>query len=47
MIARRVAKCGDGTHYLDAEDSHKNPVWGVGDKDIAKEDLDDLAEMHN
>ncbi|KAG4080092.1 hypothetical protein HA402_008163 [Bradysia odoriphaga] len=45
MIARRAAKCGDGTHFLDSEESHKNPVWGLGDNDISQEDLDDLDRM--
>lgn len=45
MIARRAAKCGDGTHFLDSEDAHKNPVWGFGDKDIQQEDLEDLKSM--
>lgn len=47
MIARRAAKCGDGTHFLDCEESHKNPVWGLGDNDISQEDLDDLERMQN
>ncbi|KAJ6638376.1 Acyl-CoA Delta-9 desaturase [Pseudolycoriella hygida] len=47
MIARRVAKCGDGTHFLDCEESHKNPVWGLGDDDIPQEDLDDLEKMQS
>lgn len=45
MVARRVAKCGDGTHYLDCKEAHQNAVWGLGDKDIPKEDLDELATM--
>lgn len=45
MIARRAAKCGDGTHFLDSEESHKNPVWGFGDTDISKEDLEALSSM--
>lgn len=47
MIARRAAKCGDGSHYLHDEESHKNPIWGFGDSDIAKEDLDELQSMCN
>lgn len=46
MVARRVAKCGDGTHYLDCDEVHRNAVWGLGDKDIPKEDLDELATMN-
>lgn len=46
MIARRVAKCGDGSHYLDDSESHKNAVWGYGDKDICPEDIKDLQKMH-
>lgn len=46
MVARRVAKCGDGTHYLDCKEVHKNAVWGLGDKDIPKEDMDELNTMN-
>lgn len=45
MISRRVAKCGDGTHYLNDENVHANPVWGMGDKDICEEDLRELEQM--
>lgn len=45
MIARRAAKCGDGSHFLYSDESHKNPLWGYGDKDIASEDLDELRSM--
>lgn len=34
MIVRRAKKSGDGSH-----------VWGFGDSDIEKEDLDELNEM--
>lgn len=47
MIARRAAKCGDGTHFLDSSEAHNNPVWGVGDKDICQEDLDELEMMRD
>lgn len=47
MINRRAAKCGDGTHFLSDTESHKNAVWGLGDKDISKEDRDELNQMHN
>lgn len=33
-IKRRVEKCGDGSHA----------VWGYGDEDIAKEDIQELAQ---
>lgn len=45
MIARRVAKCGDGSHYLDDKEVHANPVWGVGDKDICEDDWRELEQM--
>lgn len=45
MIARRVAKCGDGSHYLDCKEVHKDAVWGLGDKDIPLEDLEELNSM--
>jgi stearoyl-CoA desaturase (Delta-9 desaturase) len=36
MIARRVLKSGDGSHFLSHEEAHKNGVYGYGDKDIGK-----------
>lgn len=45
MVARRVEKCGDGSHYLNSEEVKKNAVWGFGDKDISKEDLLELESM--
>lgn len=45
MIARRVAKCGDGSHYLDSDEVHSNAVWGMGDKDICDEDMEELEKM--
>lgn len=45
MIARRAARCGDGTHFLDDDEVHKNPVWGLGDNDICQEDLNELEKM--
>lgn len=39
MIARRVAKTGDGTHEL------SRSVWGYGDADICKNDLNELNQM--
>lgn len=45
MIARRAARCGDGTHFLDSDEVHKNPVWGLGDSDICQEDLNELDAM--
>lgn len=35
MIARRAKKTGDGSH-----------VWGYGDVDIDKEDLEELEKMN-
>ncbi|CAH1727843.1 unnamed protein product [Chironomus riparius] len=47
MIARKVAKSGDGTHYLSHEAAHKTSLWGYGDKDIDDEDKKDLGTMKN
>lgn len=46
MIRRRVQKYGDGTHWMDHENAHKDPIWGYGDKDIPFEDLEDLHKMN-
>lgn len=46
MIARRVEKCGDGTHYLSDDAAHKHAVWGYGDKDLCDEDLRELQQMN-
>lgn len=46
MIERRVARCGDGSHYLSHQESHKNAIWGYGDADIADEDTEELHAMH-
>lgn len=45
MIRRRAEKSGDGSHFLDSEEAHKNAVWGMGDNDISKEDLKELNKM--
>jgi stearoyl-CoA desaturase (Delta-9 desaturase) len=42
MIARRVIKTGDGTHYLSHDEAHKNSVYGYGDKDMDPADKEDL-----
>lgn len=42
MVARRVAKCGDGSHPLSHEHAHENGVWGYGDKDLNEEDIQQL-----
>jgi len=47
MIARKVAKSGDGTHYLSHETAHKTSLWGYGDKDIDDEDKKELGTMKN
>lgn len=36
MIARRAKKCGDGSHPQ---------IWGYGDNDIEKEDMEELENM--
>lgn len=46
MIARRAARCGDGTYFLYSETAHENPVWGTGDKDICEEDKKELEMMN-
>ena len=47
MVARRAAKCGDGTHFLDDQNAHENAVWGLGDADLSPEDLQELNQMCN
>lgn len=42
MIARRVLKTGDGSHWLSEENAHKNGVWGFGDENLDGEDLKEL-----
>lgn len=42
MIARRVMKTGDGSHWLSDENAHTNGVWGLGDDAIEFEDLKEL-----
>lgn len=47
MVARRVAKSGDGTHPLQQEQhQHNDCVWGYGDADICEMDLRELEQMH-
>lgn len=43
MVARRVAKSGDGTHPSQQNEC----VWGYGDRDICKDDLTELEQMQN
>lgn len=45
MIQRRVAKSGDGSHFLSHENAHKTSLWGYGDKDLESEDMNDLKTM--
>lgn len=47
MIARRVAKSGDGSHYLSHDEAHKNSIYGYGDKAIDPADRKDLERMRN
>lgn len=47
MIARRVAKSGDGTHFLSHDEAHKNSIYGYGDKDMDPADHQDLEKMKN
>lgn len=46
MVARRAAKCGDGSHFLSDQHIHKDAVWGFGDKDIPEEDTEELNAMN-
>lgn len=39
VIARRAAKCGDGTRFLTDEYAHQDAVWGYGDHDLPPEDV--------
>lgn len=45
MIARRAARCGDGSYTMSHDDAHKDAVWGYGDPDIPKEDEEELQRM--
>lgn len=45
MIARRVLRTGDGSHWLSDENAHKNSIWGFGDKDIDTEDQKELEAL--
>ncbi|XP_058059024.1 acyl-CoA Delta-9 desaturase isoform X2 [Anopheles bellator] len=47
VIARRAAKCGDGTRFLTDEYAHQDAVWGYGDQDISKEDVDAIVRSQN
>lgn len=47
MIARRAAKCGDGSHFLSEAYAHEDQVWGYGDQDIPKEDKIELEAMQD
>lgn len=42
MVAKRAARCGDGTYNLSEQDVHENAVWGYGDKDLHVEDIQEL-----
>ncbi|CAO1433062.1 unnamed protein product [Diamesa serratosioi] len=45
MIARRVDKSGDGSHYLSHDEAHKTSIWGYGDNDITLDDQKELEKM--
>lgn len=46
MIARRIAKSGDGTHFLSHDHAlHSNPIYGYGDGDIDAADQKELDAM--
>jgi len=40
MIARRVTRTGDGSHFLSHDEAHKAASWGWNDADA-----DDVAEL--
>lgn len=45
MIARRVLKSGDGSHWLSNEKAHENGVWGLGDVNMDCEDIKELEKL--
>ncbi|KAG5669822.1 hypothetical protein PVAND_000115 [Polypedilum vanderplanki] len=45
MIARKVAKSGDGSHFLSHEEAHKTSIYGYGDKDLEIEDAKALENL--
>ena len=45
MIARRIIKSGDGSHYLSHDEAHKTSIWGYGDSDITQDDQRELEKM--
>lgn len=47
MIEKRVAKSGDGSHFLSHEEAHKTSIWGFGDKDIDEDEISVLERMKN
>jgi stearoyl-CoA desaturase (Delta-9 desaturase) len=47
LIAKRAARCGDGSKIFSHENAHKDAVWGFGDKDIPVEELEELESMKN
>lgn len=47
MIEKRVAKSGDGSHFLSHEEAHKTSIWGFGDKDIDDDETRVLERMNN
>lgn len=47
MIKRRARKCGDGSRFLSDEYAHIDPVWGFGDRDIPRDDMQELKQMQS
>ncbi|KAL7020718.1 hypothetical protein ACKWTF_011622 [Chironomus riparius] len=47
MIARRVARTGDGSHILSKLNSKDNTLWGYGDPDMHPDEKRDLEHVEN
>jgi hypothetical protein len=45
LIAKKVSKFGDGSHYLSHEAAHATSLWGFGDEDLEKEDANILSKL--
>lgn len=45
MIAKKVVKTGDGTHFLSHDCAHQTSLWGYGDHDLETEDLTELEKL--
>jgi stearoyl-CoA desaturase (delta-9 desaturase) len=45
MIAKRVLKSGDGSHWLSKEKVHGNGIWGIYDADMDYEDFKEIEKI--